>query len=167
MIKLFKKKVNETKNFKQLLEANINNIIELWCLVKWCDYNKSYYCYYHHFIEKQRKEWANELFELMWSICKIKVKNKSDIINDVFIKNGLKNPFGSMNKVHFKNGLKNNLKNQDNIKQIITDTFKKNDIDDDINLISIACANSIESICKVLDFEFDNHLNDYIFDVLG
>lgn len=162
MIKLFKKKVNETKNFKQLLEANINNIIELWCLVKWCDYNND-----NQFAKAHRKEWANELFELMWSICKIKVKNKSDIINDVFIKNGLKNPFGSMNKVHFKNGLKNNLKNQDNIKQIITDTFKKNDIDDDINLISIACANSIESICKVLDFEFDNHLNDYIFDVLG
>lgn len=162
MIKFFKNNNKVVKNLKTQLEYNINDIIQLWCLVKWCDYNND-----NQFAKAHRKEWANELFELMWTFCKIKVKNKSDIINDVFIKKGLKNPFGLMNKVHLKKGLKNNLNNQDNIKQIIIDTFKKNDIDNNINLISIACANSIESICKALDFEFDNHLNDYIFDVLG
>ena len=154
MFKLFNKKVNVTsEQFKRKLEDNINNddsfnIIKLWCLVKWCDYNKSCYCYYHHFIEKQRKEWSKKLFNVMWEFCKIKVKNKSDIIHDVFIKNY-------------------NLNNQDNIKQIITDIFKKYNIDNDINLISIACANSIEGICKALDFEFDNHLDNYINDMLG
>ena len=154
MFNLFK---NNKNKFKQLLENNITKIIKLWCLVKWCDYN-NYNNNYH--IKAQRNEWSKELFEIMFEFCKIKVKHKckicsthvvhkSDIIYDVFIK-------------------KNNLNNQDNIKIIIADTFKKYNIDENyINLISISCAHNIEGICKALDFEFDNQLYNYINDALG
>lgn len=142
MIKLFKNKMIE--NFKTQLDDNINNIIELWCLVKWCDRNQG-----NSFAKSHRKEWSKELFDTMWSICKVKVKNKSGIINDIIFK-------------------KNNLNNQDSIINIITDTFKKyNMTEHDIKSISIACVHGIEGICKALDFEFDNHLDDYINDVLG
>ena len=164
MFNLFK---NNKNKFKQLLENNITKIIKLWCLVKWCDYNN----YNNYHIKAQRNEWSKELFEIMFEFCKIKVKHKcnvcsthvvhkcnicsthvvhkSDIIYDVFIK-------------------KNNLNNQDNIKIIIADTFKKYNIDENyINLISISCAHNIEGICKALDFEFDNQLYNYINDALG
>ena len=153
MFNLFK---NNKNKFKQLLENNITKIIKLWCLVKWCDYNN----YNNYHIKAQRNEWSKELFEIIFEFCKIKVKHKcnicstyvvhkSDIIYDVFIK-------------------KNNLNNQDNIKIIIADTFKKYNIDENyINLISISCAHNIEGICKALDFEFDNQLYNYINDALG
>lgn len=124
--------INEMSLNKSKFENNllniINQIIEYWCLVKWCDNN-----IYNQISERLRNHWAGELKGHMNSIVDVKIKS------------------GRKDKI-IKNLLINQLELNDNteIAKRIRNKFNNEGLSKYINNISADCANHITDICNVL-----------------
>lgn len=122
----------------------IDQIIENWCLVRWCDNN-----IYSQTSERLRNHWAGELKGHMNSIAKIKLKSgrKDKTIRKILIDDL-------------------ELNDNDVIANIIRKKFNDEGLSKYINNISADCANHITDICNVLSGD-EKDVEDYINGEIG
>lgn len=126
--------------FRSKSEGIINQIIENWCLVKWCD------MYPDELTSKQlRNHWATELISHMLYINNIKLKGsrKDKALHNLVIKT---------------------LEYDDPIEvaNIIRNKFEKERLEKYINIMSEECANNINTICKLLCCNDENYIKNYV-----
>lgn len=122
----------------------INQIIENWCLVKWCDSHK-----HNQTSERLRNHWASELKGHMNSIVNVKLKS------------------GRKDKTIRKILIDDLELNDDNvIANIIRKKFNEEGLSKYINNISFECANHITDICNILSGNEDT-VEDYINGEIG
>lgn len=130
--------------FRLMLHNLYIQLIENWCLVRWCD------MYLDELTSKRlRNHLATELKAVMIDISNEKLKSgrKDKVIKDELI-----------------NGIE--LNDKDRIVDIIRDKFEKEGLKKYVNVISGQCANNIEEICDVLSGN-SNDVKDYIYGYLG
>lgn len=125
--------------FRLMLHNLYIQLIENWCLVKWCDMNPNELT-----SKRLRNHWATELKVVMSEIANEKLKSgrKDKVIKDELI-----------------NGIE--LNDKDRIADLIRDKFEKEGIEKYINIMSEECANNIENICDILSGN-SNDVNEYI-----
>lgn len=131
-------------DFKKKITFLLNQIIENWCLVKWCD------MYPNELTSKRlRNHWATELQAYMIKLCNFKLKSgrKDKVIKDELI-----------------NGYELNDKNE--VANFIRDKFEQEGLEKYVNIVSEECANNIENICNVLSGN-SNVIKDYIYGCIG
>ena len=125
--------------FKDLLYNLSKQIIENWCLVKWCDMHPDELT-----SKRLRSHWSTELKDYMFRISEEKLKSgrKDKVIKNEWID-------------HFE------LNDKDNITNIIRNKFNKEGLEKYINIISKECAKSANDICNVLSGNKDD-IESYI-----
>lgn len=125
--------------FKDLLYNLSKQIIENWCLVKWCDMHPDELT-----SKRLRSHWSTELKAYMFRISEEKLKSgrKDKVIKNEWID-------------HFE------LNDKDNITNIIRNKFNKEGLEKYINIISEECAKSANDICNVLSGNKDD-IESYI-----
>ena len=125
--------------FKDLLYNLSKQIIENWCLVKWCDIHPDELT-----SKRLRSHWSTELKAYMFRISEEKLKSgrKDKVIKNEWID-------------HFE------LNDKDNITNIIRNKFNKEGLEKYINIISKECAKSANDICNVLSGNKDD-IESYI-----
>lgn len=129
--------------FKDLLYNLSKQIVENWCLVKWCDTHPN------ELKSKQlRNHWATELKNYMCRISEEKLKS------------------GRKDKV-IKNEWIDHLELNDKIviTNIIRNKFNKEGLEKYINVISEECVNSANEICNVLSGnkeDIETYIQGYI-----
>ena len=125
--------------FKDLLYNLSKQIIENWCLVKWCDMHPDELT-----SKRLRSHWSTELKAYMFRISEEKLKSgrKDKVIKNEWID-------------HFE------LNDKDNITNIIRNKFNKEGLEKYINIISKECAKSANDICNVLSGNKDD-IESYI-----
>ena len=129
--------------FKDLLYNLSKQIVENWCLVKWCDTNPN-----ELKSKRLRNHWVTELKNYMYRISEEKLKS------------------GRKDKV-IKNEWVNHLELNDKIviTNIIRNKFNKEGLEKYINVISEECANSTNEICNVLSGnkeDIETYIQGYI-----
>lgn len=125
--------------FRNNSEGIINQIIENWCLVKWCD------MYPNELTSKRlRNHWALELINNMLRINNIKLKGsrKDKALHNLVIKT-----------LEYNDWIE--------IAKIIRNKFEKERLEKYINIISEECANNIENICNILCSD-ENTIKEYV-----
>ena len=125
--------------FRNNSEGIINQIIENWCLVKWCD------MYPNELKSKRlRNHWALELINNMLRINNIKLKGsrKDKALHNLVIKT-----------LEYNDWIE--------IAKIIRNKFEKERLEKYINIISEECANNIENICNILCSD-ENTIKEYV-----
>ena len=125
--------------FRNNSEGIINQIIENWCLVKWCD------MYPNELTSKRlRNHWALELINHMLRINNIKLKGsrKDKALHNLVIKT-----------LEYNDWIE--------IAKIIRNKFEKERLEKYINIISEECANNIENICNILCSD-ENTIKEYV-----
>lgn len=130
--------------FRLMLHNLYIQLIENWCLVRWCD------MYPNELTSKRlRNHWATELKAVMTDISNEKLKSgrKDKVIKDELI-----------------NGLE--LNDKDRIADIIRDKFEKEGLEKYINVMSEECANNIENICNVLSGN-SSDIKEYVYGCIG
>lgn len=135
--------INKSK-FESSLFNIINQIVENWCLVKWCDTYPE-----EQTSIKLRNHWASELKGHMNSIVDVKLKSGR---KDKTIKNILINQL--------------ELSDETEISKRIRVKFNKEGLSKYVNVISYECANSIIDICNVLASTPDD-VENYVNGELG
>lgn len=140
--KILEMSLNLSK-FKDLLYNLSKQIVENWCLVKWCDTNPN-----ELKSKRLRNHWATELKNYMCRISEEKLKS------------------GRKDKV-IKNEWVNHLELNDKIviTNIIRNKFNKEGLEKYINVISEECANSTNEICNVLSGnkeDIETYIQGYI-----
>ena len=129
--------------FKDLLYNLSKQIVENWCLVKWCDTNPN-----ELKSKRLRNHWTTELKNYMCRISEEKLKS------------------GRKDKV-IKNEWVDHLELNDKIviTNIIRNKFNKEGLEKYINVISEECANSTNEICNVLSGnkeDIETYIQGYI-----
>ena len=130
-------------DFKQLVSDLSDQIVENWCLVKWCD------IYPDELTSKRlRNHWATELKSYLYKISKERLKScrKDKVIQDEWFD-------------HLE------LNDAQIVSDIIRNKFNKDGLEKYINIISEECANSAKDICKVLNSspnEIESYINGYL-----
>ena len=125
--------------FRNNSEGIINQIIENWCLVKWCD------MYPNELTSKRlRNHWVTELINNMLRINNIKLKGsrKDKALHNLVIKT-----------LEYNDWIE--------IAKIIRNKFEKERLEKYINIISEECANNIENICNILCSD-ENTIKEYV-----
>ena len=125
--------------FRNNSEGIINQIIENWCLVKWCD------MYPNELTSKRfRNHWALELINNMLRINNIKLKGsrKDKALHNLVIKT-----------LEYNDWIE--------IAKIIRNKFEKERLEKYINIISEECTNNIENICNILCSD-ENTIKEYV-----
>lgn len=125
--------------FRNNSEGIINQIIENWCLVKWCD------MYPNELTSKRlRNHWALELINHMLRINNIKLKGsrKDKALHNLVIKT-----------LEYNDWIE--------IAKVIRNKFEKERLEKYINIISEECANNIENICNILCSD-ENTIKEYV-----
>lgn len=126
--------------FRNNSEGIINQIIQNWCLVRWCDENM-----YDNISIRLRNHWASELKTNMLKISNAKLKGnrKDKVINNLVIKT---------------------LEYDDmtNIARIIRNKFAKEGLSKYINSIAFECAENINKICNIISNGTKSDIDDYI-----
>ena len=125
--------------FRNNSEGIINQIIENWCLVKWCN------MYPNELTSKRlRNHWALELINNMLRINNIKLKGsrKDKALHNLVIKT-----------LEYNDWIE--------IAKIIRNKFEKERLEKYINIISEECANNIENICNILCSD-ENTIKEYV-----
>lgn len=125
--------------FRNNSEGIINQIIENWCLVKWCD------MYPNELTSKRlRNHWALELINNMLRINNIKLKGsrKDKALHNLVIKT-----------LEYNDWIE--------IAKVIRNKFEKERLEKYINIISEECANNIENICNILCSD-ENTIKEYV-----
>jgi len=114
--------------FRKKNEGIINQVIENWCLVKWCDDNPNELT-----SKSLRNHWASELIGHMKSIVNTKLKS------------------GRKDKA-LKNLMIDTMELDDIavVSRIIRDKFNKEGLSKYVNKMSFECSKHIEEICSVL-----------------
>lgn len=130
--------------FRLMLHNLYIQLIENWCLVKWCDMNPNELA-----SKRLRNHWATELKAVMSEIANEKLKSgrKDKVIKDELI-----------------NGIE--LNDKDRIADLIRDKFENEGLEKYINIMSEECANNIENICDVLSGN-SNNVKEYINGYIG
>lgn len=114
--------------FRKKTEEIISQVIENWCLVKWCDDNP-----YEITSKKLRNHWASELIGHMKSIVDIKLKSSR---KDKALKNLMIDTM--------------ELDDHNEISNVIRKKFSEEGLAKYVNKISFECADHIEEICNIL-----------------
>lgn len=125
--------------FRNNSEGIINQIIENWCLVKWCD------MYPNELTSKRlRNHWVTELINHMLRINNIKLKGsrKDKALHNLVIKT-----------LEYNDWIE--------IAKVIRNKFEKERLEKYINIISEECANNIENICNILCSD-ENTIKEYV-----
>ena len=125
--------------FRNNSEGIINQIIENWCLVKWCD------MYQNELTSKRlRNHWVTELINHMLRINNIKLKGsrKDKALHNLVIKT-----------LEYNDWIE--------IAKVIRNKFEKERLEKYINIISEECANNIENICNILCSD-ENTIKEYV-----
>ena len=125
--------------FRNNSEGIINQIIENWCLVRWCD------VYSNELTSKRlRNHWALELINHMLRINNIKLKGsrKDKALHNLVIKT-----FEYDNSIEVAN--------------IIRNKFIEEGLEKYVNIMSEECANNIENICNILCSD-ENTIKEYV-----
>ena len=125
--------------FRNNSEGIINQIIENWCLVRWCD------VYSNELTSKRlRNHWALELINHMLRINNIKLKDsrKDKALHNLVIKTFEYNDWIEIAKV-------------------IRNKFIEEGLEKYVNIMSEECANNIENICNILCSD-ENTIKEYV-----
>ena len=131
--------------FKDKIDGIYIQLIQNWCLVRWCDLNQD-----NDISKRLRNHWASELKSNMFVIQKEKLKSGR---KDKVIKNELIN--------HYE------LDDYNEIADIIRDKFSKECLSKYVINISFDCAEHINEICKVLSTNNKYDIEEYINGYLG
>lgn len=125
-------------SYKNKVTHLSRQIIENWCLVRWCDIYKD------DPKTINRNHWASELKTLLYYIVDIdiKVRDKLKHIKDVWIN------YYEYHKI-------------ENIRKVIRKKFEKEGLEKYIDIISKECASSYQEICEILNSD-DDHVDDYV-----
>lgn len=131
-------------DFKQLVSDLSDQIVENWCLVKWCDIHPNELT-----SKRLRNNWATELKTYMFKISKERIKSgrKDKVILNEWIN-------------HLE------LNDAQIVADIIRNKFEKEGLEKYVNIMSEECANSVNEICKILNSS-QNEVEDYINSYLG
>lgn len=140
------KMANSKSEFEKLVYNLFEQIIENWCLVKLCD------LYPKESFSINRNHWCSELKSYINRIYRFKIKSNNNhrykYIYNIFV-----------------NSYELNDKNE--VADIIRRKFTKGGLQKYINIISEECANSIETICRVLASDNINTIDDYVDGEIG
>lgn len=140
--------INEMAYTKSQFEFKLDNlsdqILQNWCLVKWCDDNPK-----EQKSVNLRNHWASELKGHMKTIINTSLKSgrKDKVIKNVLID-------------------RLELNDSTQVARRIRDKFNKEELSKYINTISQACSDNIEEICNVLSKDEQN-MEDYIHGTIG
>ena len=132
-------------DFKQLVSDLSDQIIENWCLVKWCD------MYPNKLTSKRiRNHWASELKSYLYKISREHLKSgrKDKVIQDEWIKHL------ELNDTYI-------------ISDIIRDKFEKEGLEKYIYRVGAECAKSSSEICNVLNSKSPKEIEDYFYGYMG
>lgn len=131
-------------DFRMDVKNVINQIIENWCLVKWCDDNPN-----ELISNRLRNHWATELKGYMNFIAGINLKSgkKDKVLKSILI-DDLELDYGN------------------SISIIIRKKFDKEGLSKYINKISFECANQINRIINILASN-ENDVEEYIKGEIG
>ena len=127
-------------DFKQLVSDLSDQIVENWCLVKWCDTHPN------ELKSKQlRNHWATELKSYLYKISRERLKSgrKDKVIKDEWIKHL------ELNDTYI-------------ISDIIRDKFEKEGLEKYIYIVAAECAKSSSEICNVLNSKSPKEIEDYV-----
>ena len=129
--------------FRTKSEGIINQIIENWCLVKWCDLNPD-----NDISKRLRNHWTSELNSVMIKISNMKLK------------------CGRKDKA-LKNLIIDTLEYNDstNIAIQIRDKFNEEGLSKYVNQMSEICSKHINEICNVLlydKYKIEEYINGYL-----
>ena len=125
--------------FRNNSEGIINQIIENWCLVKWCN------MYPNELTSKRlRNHCATELINHMLRINNIKLKGsrKDKALHNLVIKT-----------LEYNDWIE--------IAKVIRNKFNEEGLEKYVNIISEECANNIENICNILCSD-ENTIKEYV-----
>ena len=125
--------------FRNNSEGIINQIIENWCLVKWCD------MYPNELTSKRlRNHWVTELINHMLRINNIKLKGsrKDKALHNLVIKT-----------LEYNDWIE--------IAKVIRNKFNEEGLEKYVNIVSEECANNIENICNILCSN-ENTIKEYV-----
>lgn len=125
--------------FRNNSEGIINQIIENWCLVRWCD------MYPNKLTSKRlRNHWATELINHMLHINNIKLKGsrKDKALHNLVIKT-----------LEYDNSIE--------VANIIRNKFDEEILENYVTITSEECANNIENICNILCSN-ENTIKEYV-----
>lgn len=130
-------------DFKQLVSDLSDQIVENWCLVKWCDIHPNELT-----SKRLRNHWATELKTYMFKISKERIKSgrKDKVILNEWIN-------------HLE------LNDAQIVADIIRNKFEKEGLEKYVNIMSEECANSAKDICNVLSgikYDIEDYVNVYI-----
>lgn len=140
--------INEMAYTKSQFEFKLDNladqILQNWCLVKWCDDNPK-----EQKSVNLRNHWASELKGHMKTIINTSLKSgrKDKVIKNVLID-------------------RLELNDSTQVARRIRDKFNKEELSKYINTISQACSDNIEEICNVL-YKDEQNMEDYIHRTIG
>lgn len=118
-------------------------LIQNWCLVKWCDLNPD-----NDISKRMRNHWASELKSYIIRIAKSKVKcgRKDKVIKDILI-------------------TEMELNDPVEIQDIIRDKFNEEGLSKYVNQIAEICSKHINEICNVLlydKYKIEEYINGYL-----
>lgn len=130
-------------SFKDLVSDMSSQIVQNWCLVKWCDLYPD-----NNISKRLRNHWCTELKSMMLKITNERLKSggKQKVIKQEWIN-------------HLE------LNNPDEIANIIRNKFHKEGLSKYIYKISVECANSSDEITNVLSTDkycVEEYLDSYI-----
>lgn len=135
---------DKKSQFEMKLFNMIDQILENWCLVKWCDDNPT-----NNISIRLRNRWATELKTCMKKIANVNLKSGR---KDKVIKNVLVNQL--------------DLDDNTNISKRIRKKFNEEGLAKYINTISYECASRIREICSELAGTEQN-IEEYVKGELG
>lgn len=125
--------------FRNNSEGIINQIIENWCLVRWCD------MYQDELTSKRlRNHWATELINHMLRINNIKLKGsrKDKALHNLVIKT-----------LEYNDWIE--------IAKVIRNKFNEEGLENYVTITSEECANNIKNICNILCSN-ENTIKEYV-----
>lgn len=125
-------------SYKNKLSYIAPQIIENWCLVRWCD------LYRDDPKTINRNHWSVELKAHFKNVNKVKIKIKDKLkhIKDIWIN------YYEYHKI-------------ENIRRVIRKKFEKEGLEKYIDIMSKECASSYQEICEILNSD-DEHVDDYV-----
>ena len=129
--------------FKDLLYNLSKQIVENWCLVKWCDMHPDELT-----SKRLRSHWSTELKAYMFRISEEKLKSgrKDKVIKNEWID-------------HFE------FNDKDIITNVIRNKFNKEGLEKYINVMAEECAKSANDICNILSGnkeDIESYIEGYI-----
>ena len=136
--------VDSLSDFRNKINNLLGQLLENWCLVKWCD------LYPNSNISKRlRNHWSTELIAIMTQITNTRIKSgrKNKAIKNILIK-------------------KWELNDPDVIYNFVNKKFTKENLFKYTKRMSEECANNIDEICNVLS-QNKNNVEDYIKGEIG